>query len=97
MKAVERKQLQYFSFGIHAEAEPVFQQRIAERTIGIPPHPLGDGKGLGPRDPDGTAIQWLVADKVSPLAPSPASPVLAVPPEPGRGPKLSTAVRLCYK
>ena len=91
-QAGERKQLQYFSFGIYAEDEAAFRQRIAERGIGMAPHPLGDGKGLWLRDPDGTAVQLVVAGKVSPSAPSPASAVPAVPPGQGAAPSRSKVV-----
>ncbi len=89
LHAGERKQLQYFSFGIYADDEPVFRQRINERGIGVAPHPLGDGKGLWLRDPDGTAVQLVVAGKVSPSAPSPASAVPPVPPGQGAAPSRS--------
>ncbi len=84
-----RKQLQYVSYGIFAEDEPVFAQRIADRGIEVAPHSLGDGKGLWLRDPDGTVIQLMVADKVSPSAPSRSTPPLAVPSGKGAAPSRS--------
>ena len=71
-QAGDRKQLQYVSYGIFAEDEAAFRERIAQLGIGIAPHPLGDKAGIWLRDPDGTAIQLVVASKVSPSGPSPA-------------------------
>ena len=65
-EAAGPKQLQYLSFGLFAEDEAVFAQRIAERRLATPPHPLSDGTGLWLRGPDGLAIQLKVADKVAP-------------------------------
>ena len=60
------KQLQYVSFGIFEEDEPVFAERIRQRGIGIDAHPLGEARGLWLRGPDGLAIQLVVAEKVAP-------------------------------
>ena len=64
----ERKQLQYVRYGIFAEDESVFRQRVTELGIGIAPHPLGDDQGIWLRDVDGVATQLVVAPKVSPSA-----------------------------
>ena len=67
-EAGERKQLQYLSFGIFAEDEPVFRQRIGQLGNGTEPHPLSDGQGLWLNDPEGFPMQLVVAPKVSPSA-----------------------------
>lgn len=85
----ERKKLQYVSYGIHADDEAHFRQRIAGRSIG--PHPLSDGQGLWLRDPDGLAIQLVVADKVSPSLPSPNITQTAPPLGQGAAPSRSQA------
>lgn len=64
----ERKQLQYLRYGIFAEDEPVFRQRVADLGIGMAPHPLGDDQGIWLRDADGVATQLVVTPKVSPSA-----------------------------
>jgi catechol 2,3-dioxygenase-like lactoylglutathione lyase family enzyme len=84
-----RKQLAYISFGIFADDEDEFRQRIIARNIGIAAHPLSDGQGLWLSDPDGTAVQLIVASKVSPSAPSPATPLPLVPPGAGAAPSRS--------
>jgi catechol 2,3-dioxygenase-like lactoylglutathione lyase family enzyme len=77
------KELQYLSYGIDAEDEPIMRERIAQAGVGCEPHPLSDGQGLWLRNPDGTPWQLIVADKVSPDAKSPAVPIAAV--ERGQG------------
>ncbi|MDM0044396.1 VOC family protein [Variovorax dokdonensis] len=68
------KRLEFVSFGIHAEDEEAFRDRIDRHGLGCAPHPLSDGKGLWLRNPDGTPLQLIVAPKVSPGAKSrPAS------------------------
>ncbi|WP_372656502.1 VOC family protein [Hydrogenophaga sp.] len=67
-EAGERKQLQYLRYGIFAEDEAVFRQRVADLGIGIEPHALGDEQGIWLRDVDGVATQLVVAPKVSPSA-----------------------------
>ncbi|MGE0313492.1 MAG: VOC family protein [Lautropia sp.] len=71
------KQFQYLAFGIYPEDEDAFRARIATLGIGCEPHRLSDGAGLWLRDPDGLAIQLLVAPKCSP---SVKTPPTAVPP-----------------
>lgn len=61
------KALQYVSFGIFAEDEDAFQQKITTLGIACEPHPLATGAaGLWLRSPDGMPMQLVVADKVSP-------------------------------
>jgi catechol 2,3-dioxygenase-like lactoylglutathione lyase family enzyme len=63
------KTLQYLSFGIYAEDEAAFQEKIENLGIACDPHPLAinkGAKGMWLRSPDGTAMQLIVAGKVSP-------------------------------
>jgi catechol 2,3-dioxygenase-like lactoylglutathione lyase family enzyme len=85
------KRLQFISFGIFAEDEAAFRQRIEAAGIGCAPHPLSDGQGLWLRDPDGTPMQLKVAPKVSPSVRSVPSPVKAVPAGAGAAPARSKA------
>jgi catechol 2,3-dioxygenase-like lactoylglutathione lyase family enzyme len=77
------KQLQYLSFGIDAADLPAWQVRVAASGRACEPHPLSDGRGLWLQNPDGTPLQLVVADKVSPSSKSPPSPRAA--PVPGQG------------
>jgi catechol 2,3-dioxygenase-like lactoylglutathione lyase family enzyme len=69
------KALQYLSFGIYADDEAAFAKLIAAKAIACEPHPLAPQGGLWLRSPDGTAMQLLVAPKVSPNSKTPASPL----------------------
>lgn len=69
------KALQYLSFGIFAEDEAAFAEKIASAGIICDPHPLASPGGLWLRSPDGVALQLLVATKVSPSQKSPKSPL----------------------
>lgn len=64
------KALQYVSFGIYQEDEAAFKKKIENLGIACEPHPLaktnGKTEGMWLRSPDGTAMQLIVADKVSP-------------------------------
>ena len=60
------KALQYLSFGIYPEDEAAFQKKIKDLGIACEPHSLAKTKGMWLRSPDGTAMQLIVADKVSP-------------------------------
>jgi hypothetical protein len=92
-KAGDRKQLQFVRYGIFADDEAVFRERVAKAGIGIAAHPFASGmegdQGLWLRDPDGTAIQLIVANKVSPSAPTVPSVVPPVPPGQGAAPSRS--------
>jgi len=60
------------------------RQRIAKSGAKeAPPHPLADAPGLWVRDPDGTHIQVIAADKVSPATRDVS--VSPPPPTPGKG------------
>ena len=72
------KALQYLSFGIFAEDEAAFREKIENLGIGCEPHPLASRAGLWLRSPDGVAMQLLVADKVSPDQKTPKSPTIAL-------------------
>ena len=62
----QAKALQYISFGIFAEDEAVFSDRIEQFGVGCEAHSLAPAGGLWLRSPDGVAMQLVVADKVSP-------------------------------
>ena len=80
----ERKRLQYVAYGIHAEDLPTFAERIAAQGRAGEPHPLALEPGLWLRDPDGLALQLVVAPKVSPSAPSVPRPPQPVAPGQGQ-------------
>ncbi len=88
-EAGELKRLQYVSYGIFAEDEAAFRERIAKGGLASAPHPLSDGSGLWLRDPDGYPIQLVVAPKVSPSAKSEPTVVPPVPPGAGAAPARS--------
>lgn len=76
MRVVENKQpkaLQFLSFGIYAEDEAAFKQKIETLGIGCAPHPMATRPGLWLKGPDGHPFQLVVADKVSPNQKTPAS------------------------
>ncbi len=60
------KKLQYVSLGIYVEDETFFRQKIKALGIGCEPPPMAGREGLWLQSPDGTAMQLLVAEKVSP-------------------------------
>lgn len=78
------KALQYISFGIFAEDETAFKQKIQASGLGCAPHPMVDvigGKvgGLWLRSPDGVVLHLVVADKVSPSRKTPKSETRGLP------------------
>lgn len=79
----DRKQLQYLRWGIHAADEAALRARAVAAGCLCNPHPLGDPGGIWLRNPDGVAMQLVIAPKVSPDAPT----VPHIPPTPvaGRG------------
>jgi catechol 2,3-dioxygenase-like lactoylglutathione lyase family enzyme len=85
------KRLQYLTFGIYAEDESAFRNRIQKLGIAADPHPLGDKGGLWLRDPDSLAVQLIVAPKVSPAVKSQPAVSAAVPPGRGAAPARSVA------
>lgn len=89
----ERKRFGYLRYGIDAADLPVFRERIAQRGLRAEPHALaaalGETQGLWLRNPDGTALQLVVADKVSPSAKTLHAAPAAVPPGQGAAPARS--------
>jgi catechol 2,3-dioxygenase-like lactoylglutathione lyase family enzyme len=85
----QTKRLEYLSFGIDAGDEAALAARIAEHGLACDPHPLSDGRGLWLRNPDGIAVQLVVAPKVSPSQKSPAHPKAAVAKGQGAAPSRS--------
>jgi catechol 2,3-dioxygenase-like lactoylglutathione lyase family enzyme len=83
------KRLEYVSFGIDAADEKPFAERIARLGLGCEPHPLSDGSGLWLRNPDGVALQLVVAPKVSPSRKAAPTPVAATPRGQGAAPSRS--------
>ena len=71
------KALQYLSFGIHAQDEAGFREKIDVDGLACEAHPLSGGDGLWLRSPDGTPLQLVVADKVSPNCRTQARPAAA--------------------
>ncbi len=72
------KRLEYLRLGIFASDLDAMRERVEARGIVTPAHALSDGEGLWLRTPDGTLLQIVVADKVSPGAkcqPLPPHPV----------------------
>lgn len=77
------KRLEYLRFGVFAEDLAPLRQRLqADGLIGDP-HPLGDAGGIWLRNPDGVAVQLVVAPKVSPSSKPVAS--VATPVQAGQG------------
>ncbi|HSB23237.1 MAG TPA: VOC family protein [Burkholderiaceae bacterium] len=77
------KKLQYLSLGIYADDASAFRERVVELGIGTEPHPLADRDGIWLRNPDGVAMQLVVADKTSPARKS--TPTVPDPVPPGAG------------
>ncbi len=90
----ERKQLQYLRYGIYAEDLPVFRQRVDAAGLSAAPHALGEPGGIWLRDPDGVALQLVVAPKVSPSSRTVPSAVAPVPAGQGAAPSRSTAAKV---
>ena len=62
-----RKKLQYLSFAVYPEDFDPLRRHLDKIGAEMAkPHPLADEEGLWLRDPDGTAVQVLVASKCSP-------------------------------
>ena len=82
------KALQYISFGIFAEDEAAFKQKIEASGLGCAPHPMaaamatgtsGKTGGLWLQSPDGVVFHLVVADKVSPSQKTPKSAPRGLP------------------
>ena len=83
------KRLQYLTLGIHGEDVDAFAARIAKHGAAREPHPLGGRDGLWLSDPDGVALQLVVAPNVSPPAKPPPAAIAPVPPGKGAAPARS--------
>lgn len=83
------KRMQFVTYGIYAEDEPAFRERIAKAGLAAEPHPLSDGTGLWVKDPDGYPLQLKVAPKVTPSVKSVPHPPVVVPPGAGAAPARS--------
>lgn len=64
------KALQFLSFGIHQSDETTFSELVEQLNIGCEPAAMAENTtskhGIWLRSPDGTPLQLLVTDKVSP-------------------------------
>lgn len=78
------KRLEYVAYGIDEHDVSAFRDRIEQLGLGCEPHPLAERDGLWLKDPDGSVLQLVVAQKVSPSAKSAATERPA-PPLPGFG------------
>ncbi len=92
MRVIENKQpkaLQFLTFGIYAEDEAAFKQKIEQLGLGCAPHPLATRPGLWLKGPDGHPFQLVVSDKVSPSQKTPATPARALARQPAAAPARS--------
>lgn len=92
MRVIENKQpkaLQFLTFGIYAEDEAAFKQKIEQLGLGCAPHPLATRPGLWLKGPDGHPFQLVVSDKVSPSQKTPATPARALARHPAAAPARS--------
>ena len=65
----EPKRIAFLSLGAYAEDLDALRERAVRLGHAlVEPHPLSDGQGFWLRDPDGTAIQVVACDKLSPAA-----------------------------
>jgi len=93
-RAAGPKKLQYLSFAAYPEDIDALKRNLDQ--LGVPrsdAHPLGDEPGLWLRDPEGIAVQVLVAEKVSPDTRE-ATVTRTVPPGKGAAPSRSTAAQI---
>ena len=88
------KRLQYLRFGIFAEDEAYFAQKVRDLGLDTEPHPLGTKDGIWLNGPDGFPLQLVVADKASPTVRSKPTVVVPVPPGAGAAPPRSKAPRV---
>ncbi len=73
------KALQYIGFGIFQADEAAFRNKIDAAGLACGPHPLAKPGGIWLASPDGTVMQLVVADKVSPHQKSPKSAPRGMP------------------
>lgn len=88
------KRMRSVTYGIHADDADAFAARIASAGAGLAPPSHGHRDGLWLADPDGVAIQLVVAPNVSPAAKSPPSPVTQAPPGHGAAPARSRVAQV---
>ena len=88
------KALQYLSFGIYAQDEAAFRQKIERLGIGCAAPAVLDTSGLWLKTPDGTPIQLIVADKVSPSQKSPRREPTGQPRQDANAPMRSQATQV---
>ena len=94
-KGAGPKKLQYLSFGIFAQdLDPLTRHLDRAQVARTSAHPLADREGIWLRDPDGTAVQLVVADKVSPLAAAPQAKAPVHPVGKGAAPSRSAAAKV---
>ncbi len=87
-----RKKLQYLSFGVYAQdLDAIARQLDRLKLPRAPAHPLADREGVWLTDPEGVAVQLLVADKVSPSSPAAQAVAPLHPPGKGAAPPRSAA------
>ena len=87
-----RKKLQYLSFGVYAEDIEALARQLERLKIPrAPAHPFADRDGIWVSDPEGVAVQLVVAEKVSPAAPPPQAKAALHPPGQGAAPTRSAA------
>ena len=68
-RAPGRKKLQYLSFAVYPDDMDPLRRHLDRIAADVTKaHPLADEEGLWLKDPDGTAVQVLVASKCSPVA-----------------------------
>ena len=90
-RAAGPKKLQYLSFAAYPEDIEALTRHLDRLGVARgDAHPLGDEPGVWLRDPEGIAVQVLVAEKVSPDTREAAVP-RTVPPGKGAAPSRSTA------
>lgn len=89
LHAGDAKRLEYLTLGMYAEDADAIARRIAGHGAGRAPHPLGEPGGLWLADPDGVALQVVVAPNVSPASKSPHVVPPPVPPGQGAAPARS--------
>ena len=86
----EPKRLQYLSFAAYDEDFDALAQGVRDAGAASA-HPLSDGSGAWTRDADGTAIQVVVAPKVSPSIKSEGTRLPPARPGKGAAPARSAA------
>ena len=92
-QAAGLKRLQYLRFGIFAEDEAYFANKVQDLGLGTAPHPLGSAEGIWLKGPEDFPLQLVVAEKASPSVRS-LPTVVHTPPGAGASPARSKAARV---